>query len=236
MLSLESNPFQQSLADFGIRQKSGLARGSDWVSISFASGNPPRVPTDAHQDHTPSLCGQRADRVVSLPDFFAGWGMGPEVGQNKTKNAALHELGKAQQYGQAYKSSEGTGICLFGTSFWGSPHVQALPLAATLWANRPLAVASSARVPQRSPAVASFKARQSVRQAISPIVSLTPANVAGTDTRRPFHRLTSGDRAQNRPVSLGIGHSTHAHRAALADAALRVSLKTQKDSPCSRKS
>lgn len=236
MLLLERGPFQRSLADFRASQKSGLARGADWASIRRVAGNPPRVSTDAHQDHTPSLCGRRADSLASLPDFFAGGCVGPDVGQTKTKNAALPELGKAQRFGQACKSSEGTGICQFETSFWGLPGVSASQRAATLWVNRPLAAALSARALRRSRAVRSFRVRPSVRPATSHIANLTPASVAVSDTHRFYHRLTSENRAQQRPVCPAFSPPFHADRAAQADAVLCVSLKTQKDVPCSRKS
>lgn len=188
MLSPEPASFQQSLADFCALPKAYLAGAPDWVSIRHATGYAHRVPPFAHQDHTPSPDGQRADTLALLPDFSGGRGMDP-VGwyigwYDRTKNAAKREPGQTGRAWQAHKSSEGTGICLFETLFLVWPPALALRPAATLWANRPLAAVPLALVPLRSPAAAFCKARPSVRRATSPIASLIPANVADTDPKQ----------------------------------------------------
>lgn len=236
MLLPDVPSFQQSLADFCAVQKSPLAAGVVWATITTATGIPPRDTPFAHQDHTPSLCGRHAYILALLPDFLGRRGVGPNIGRNKTKHAAAHEPGSTRRGGKACDSSEGTGLCLCEISFWRLPLARALRPVATHWANRPSAGESSVRVPRRSPAAALSRVRPSVRQATSPIASLTPANVAGTDPSTSNHRLITGSRARFRAVGPVVRHSSHAHRAALADAVLRVSLKTQKDVPCSRKS
>jgi hypothetical protein len=74
----------------------------------------------------------------------------------------------------------------------------------------------------------------SAPQATSPIASLTPANVAATEPSTQDQQLISG--MHGRHCLARIRPLSKANRAASADAALRVSLKTHKDTPCSRKS
>ena len=222
MLSLERSSFQRSLADFAARLTCTLADASVCVSVVQAAGNATSVTSAAHQDHTPSPLGQRVVPTALLPNFSGGR-VGLKTGHQRTKVAANSGWGETHRVGQASKSSEGSGTCLFGKSFLVAPPALALRPAAITLANKPWAVASLARVLRRSPVVAFCKARPSVRPATSPIASLTPANVAGTDPLKTSHRLN-------------FRHLNLAYRAAPADAVLRVSLKTQKDTSCSRKS
>lgn len=233
MLSLDPTPFQQSLADFCTRQTGDLARTSVCVSMPDTTGFAPWALPLLHRDHTPSLSGQRVKPSALLPDFSKCRG-------KEETQATKRKPGITRVVRQLDKSSEGTGICLFGTSFWGSQPARPLRHVATPSVNRPLAAVPSVRVPQRSPAAALSKVLPSVQRATSLIASLTPANVAATDPARNHPRLKTrpnlGSRRHDSCAAFGHFHSHIAHRAAPAVAVLRVSLKTQKDTPCSRKS
>ncbi len=240
MLSPAFDSIQQASADFGFPRKLCLARDSVSVRVVLAAVFPPRIRAAAHQDHTPSLNGQHAAFSALLPGFSGK--RGPGIGQVKSKTAIQHDLATGQgpsqslNTGQAEKSSEGTGTCQYETSFWGLPFARALPVVAITSANRRLAAEPSARARRLLSAAALHRVRRSARRAILPIASLTPENAAASNSPTSHHPLTSDGRVQPRGATIGVGDPSHAHRAAPADAALRVFLKTQKDIPCSRKS
>lgn len=235
MLSPDSHAFQQSLADLSAQVTRALAQASVCVNVLQAADKAPLVKSAAHQDHTPSPFGQRVVATALLPNFWVGC-VGLDTGQHKIKIAANRGQDKTCCIGQASKSSEGSGTCLSKTSFLASSPVAALRPVVIPSANRPLAAVPSARAQQHLPEAPLFKGRPLVRQVTSPIASLTPANAAGTNTHTIHHRLNFRPRMAYRCASLVFGYSHNANRAAPADAVLRVSLKTQKDIPCSRKS
>ena len=235
MLLPEFLPFQRSLADFLTTSMHCLAGSRVCVSTDDATGNASWVASVVHQDHTPSPLGQRAVPMALLPNFL-GRRMGLNLGHQKIKIAVSVGQGTSRRVGQADKCSEGSGICLFETSFLASSLVVASRLAATPSANRPLAAVLLAQGQRRSPVARSFRGPLSARRATSRTASLTPASVAATDAHTTNNRLNSRPRVAICCIGPSVRHSHIANRAAMVDAVLRVSLKTQKDIPCSRKS
>lgn len=169
-----------------------------------------------HLDHTPSPQGQQAAQAVLLPSFFRD----PAGGRRAIPSAPGAAHHACSQVSVAGKSRQGTARCPSRNSRLRPCYARALRPAATRWPNKALAVPPSAQVLPRSPAAAFCKGRPSVRRAISPIASSTPANVANFPSAARLTRCTrSNDPAQ---PSLPRG--------------FRVYTKTKEDTSCSRKS
>ncbi len=168
-------PVERALADFAPRRRRSLAWASKGRRNRAAVqdvGN--TQPASLRRDQTPSPSGRRHAAALPLPASFmlvCAWGK--RYGSvTKTGGA---EPGQKPCVNPVQKSIEGAGPCL--SVHISSPllPVAALPPVATRWANKRLPVVPSAPVRQPSPAAALRKVQPLVRQAISPIASLTPA-------------------------------------------------------------
>lgn len=107
---------------------------------------------------------------------FAGAGLGKALGA--TEPLIYHRV-KPRIQNVALSRSKGRPLCLSRTSFSPSQPVQALPLAATTLANKPLAAVSSVPVLRRLPAAVCCKVRPSVQA--QTCLHANPARYAATD-------------------------------------------------------
>jgi len=140
-----------------------------------------------HEDHTPSPLGQRTSALASLPDFLDMW-----LFQHDTEDISVNpEPNAYRTVGQRIKRSEGTGRCRSEQSFSRLARQPGLPLAATRSPSNRLPVPPLARAPQQSPAGRFCKALPLGQRVMSPIASLTPANVAATEPRSDPSILTA---------------------------------------------
>lgn len=211
-------PGKRVMADFPKADNALLVRGTNCATVNPVGRVFSKGASSTHLNHTPSPQGQYSTAPCVLPRLFAtcaGKGMG-------TWPASAPEPLARFRVGSAGKSRQGTRTCPSEQSSSPRSPAPGLRPAAIRWANRHLAVPPLARGPRPSPAAALHRARPSARPATSPTASFTPASV--TD---PF----SGARgfSARRPAM-----STPARFA--PSRGFRVSLKTQKDFPCSRKS
>lgn len=168
-------PAEQALADFASGVRRPLAGRPARRRYSGAEQEVRNTQlASQRRDQTPSPCGRRHAVALSLPASFVlvrGWvrRYGDVIKTGST------ELCYRVRVNSVQRTIEGAGSCLSVHSFLQLLHVAALPLVATRWANKRLAVQPSAPVLQPSPAAALRRVPPSVQRATSPIASLTPA-------------------------------------------------------------
>lgn len=218
MIPLAKSLVKRGLADSSRIWCGPLASAAASFSVSDVERDSRWGPSSTHLNHTPSPQGQYDTAPFVLPRFFGLLRRG--AGITKTASGAEH-LGRSG-VGSAKESRQGTFICPSRNFHSPLPHAQVSRLAVTPSRNRGLAALPSARVPRPSPAARSFRGLPSVPQATWPTASSTPADV--TDLTRRARALTprrtrSSHPARHLPLRGFCIHS-----------------KTQKDTPCSRKS
>lgn len=166
---------EQALADFPFNGRWSLAWGPEMHRYSSAGQDVRNTqPASLRRDQTPSPCGRRHAAALPLPASFALVRMSGDRYSLVTKTGGA-EPGKDPRVKSVYTSIEGAGPCLSVHSFLQLPPVAALPPVATPLANKPSVVVPSALAWLLSPAAALRRVLQLVRQATSPIASLTPA-------------------------------------------------------------
>ena len=175
---------EQGLADPAGPRAAGLAVAGSLRRVIVREPRLQNAPVAfAQQDQTPSLSGQRNAPTFALPAPLqlenagrAGYGSPIRTGRFGFFYGRRADL--------VAQPSEGAGPCLCVNSSLRSPRAARLPRVAIPSANKPLAARPSAPVRQPSPVAASHRGLPSVRQATSPIASLTP------DAADPTHPLT----------------------------------------------
>jgi hypothetical protein len=206
--------FQRPLAETSRARGVPLARTANQVTFPSVAGRT-TLRFAADEDHTPSPQGQCASAPRVLPLF-------PQNRGGRGDRAAQMEPKGLVRVGFVKKSSKGTTACVSDISFSAPPYVAVLRPAVTMWANRSLAVASSAQGRQRSPVAQSPKVRRSVQRPTLLIASLTPENAPDLTSfsRGAMPRATRfSNPAQPRLRQVFCVHT-----------------KTQEDTPCSPKS
>ena len=171
----------------------------------------------AHLDHTPSPLGQQGAYPALLSSFSGAMVLG-EV----KKSSAPHH-GRNVLVCGVDPSRQGIKTCPSHASQPQSCYAPVLPLAATRLPSRALAGRPLAQGPQLSPVAALRRGPRSARQAISPIAISIPENVANTALRNNFAARPARCTRSQRPAQQSLLQG------------FCVSLKTQKDTPCSRK-
>lgn len=212
-----SLPNQRCAAEIGLRGDVRLAVAARRHRVALVKCGSRLGAPLTHLDHTPSPLGQQGAFSALLSAFSGALVLG-----EMTKKSALRH-GPIVLVRGAGPSRQGTEKGPSRALRAPLSYAAALPLAATRLPNRASWALPSAQVLRPSPAAAFCKGRPSVRPVTSPIASLTRANAD------PSTNLTSA--AQSR-CRIRLNHP--AQHPLLRG--FRVSLKTQKDTPCSRKS
>lgn len=225
-MNLPAAPLHQRLtAETGPSCAAGLGFMRLCSNVGIADGGVPQGPLSGYLNHTPSPLGQQGACVALLPLFFGGLPplAGTALGEKTKPSAPGAEPHAMFRVVGAGTRRQGTEKCPSNPLLQQPSYVQVLPPVATRLSNRDSLARLSGQGPLRSPAAACCRARPSVRPAISPTASLTRANADPSTSlnfaARPLRRTRF-----NPPAQLALSRD------------FRVSLKTQKDTPCSRKS
>lgn len=203
----------------------GLGFSQRFVRVDYGDGVTSPGASLPYRNHTLFPLGQQGATIALLPSFSgAHCPIGAVASGGKTHKSAPDTEPRAMfRVACVDTSRQGTEKCPSNPSSSPAPFAPLLPPAATRLSNRGLSAQPSARGPQRSPAAACCKAQPLVQRATSLFASLIPAN-ADPLTNRTFTAQPARRTRNNRPAQHLLWRG------------FRVYLKTQKDTPCSRKS
>lgn len=225
-MNLPARPFnQRQTAETALFRAACLGFAAECSNVDFAETRALSVPFSGQQNHTSSPLGQQGKFAALLPSFLGGdCPLAAIVPGEKTKPSAPGmEPCAAFRVVCADTSRQGTEKCPSNPLLQRSSCAPALLPAVTRLPNRALLAPLSAQVRRQSPAAAFCKGRPSARLATLPIANSIRANAdPSTDLTFTAHsaRRTRFNHPAQQPLSRGI----------------RVSLKTLKDTPCSKKS